>query len=59
MHKIDIYRDLGTSLELKNGLNGGEKVVIHLPVDLRDGSKVKLAPENEQKNSGENKSAAK
>jgi HlyD family secretion protein len=49
MRKIDIYRDLGTSLELKNGLNGGEKVVIDPPADLREGSKVKLAPDNDQK----------
>ena len=29
---------------LKNGLKGGEKLVIGAPVDLADGSKVKLAP---------------
>ena len=34
MHKIDIYRDLGASLELKDGLKGGENVVISPPVDL-------------------------
>jgi HlyD family secretion protein len=56
--KIDIYRDLGTSLELKNGLNGGEKVVIDPPADLQEGSKVKLAPDNDQKKEA-NKSASK
>jgi HlyD family secretion protein len=59
MDKIDIYRDLGASLELKNGLSGGEKVVIDPPVDLRNGSKVRLAPENDQKKDMANNSASK
>jgi HlyD family secretion protein len=58
MNKIDIYRDLGTSLELKNGLSGGEKIVIDPPADLRDGSKVRLAPDNGQKKDDANKSAS-
>ena len=37
-------RDLGTSLELKSGLEGGEKVILGAPVDLADGAKVKVAP---------------
>jgi HlyD family secretion protein len=59
MNKIDIYRDLGTSLELKNGLSGGEKVVVDPPADLRDGSKVKVAPDDEQKKDAANNGAAK
>ena len=59
MHKIDIYRDLGASLELKDGLNGGERVVISPPVDLQEGSKVKVAPDNEASKGARNNSAAK
>jgi HlyD family secretion protein len=43
MQKVDIYRDLGTSVELKAGLQGGEKLVIDAPPDLADGTKVAVA----------------
>ena len=59
MHKIDIYRDLGASLELKDGLSGGERVVISPPALLQEGSKVKVAPEKEPTKAGPNNSAAK
>jgi RND family efflux transporter MFP subunit len=44
MRKIDIYRDLGTTVELKDGLQGGETVLLGPPVDLRNGARVKVAP---------------
>ena len=60
MHKIDIYRDLGASLELKDGLSGGERVAIESPPALlQEGSKVKVAPEKEPTKAGPNNSAAK
>ena len=59
MHKIDIYRDLGASLELKDGLSGGERVVISPPAHLQEGSKVKVAPENQPAKATPNNSAAK
>jgi HlyD family secretion protein len=43
-HKVEIARDMGTSLDLKSGLNGGEKVILGGPVDLTDGEKVTIAP---------------
>ncbi len=46
MLKVDIDRDLGTEVVLKNGLKGDEKVVTSAPVDLTEGAKVKLAPSN-------------
>jgi HlyD family secretion protein len=49
MHRIDIYRDLGTSVELKDGPNGGEKVIVSPPVDLQDGSTVKVALPTDKK----------
>lgn len=42
MHDIAIYRDFGTSVELRSGLNGGETVVKTPPADLEDGAKVKV-----------------
>ncbi len=42
MRTVSIYRDFGTSVELRDGLQGGENVVLSLPVNLVDGSKVKL-----------------
>ena len=47
-HKVDVYRDLGTSVEVKNGLNGGEKLVMNAPVDLADGAKVRIEPDAPQ-----------
>ncbi len=38
---IAIYRDFGKTVELRDGLNGGEQVVINPPPDLPDGAKVK------------------
>jgi len=41
--KVNIYRDFGTSAELRDGLDGGETLVLSPPTELTDGSKVKLA----------------
>ena len=42
--KIAIYRDFGKTVELRDGLNGGEQVVVNPPPDLPDGAKVKEKP---------------
>ena len=44
MQPITIYRDFGDTVELRDGLNGGEQVVINPPVDLKEHSKVKVKP---------------
>lgn len=41
--KVVVYRDFGTTAELREGLEGGENLVLSLPVELHDGSKVKIA----------------
>jgi HlyD family secretion protein len=41
--KVTIYRDFGTSAELRDGLQGGETLVLSPPVDLAEGSKVQVA----------------
>ena len=43
MHPISIYRDYGTSIELRGGLEGGERVAVNSPAGLRDGAEVRIA----------------
>jgi HlyD family secretion protein len=45
MQPIAIYRDFGTSVELSSGLNGGERVALRPPVNLREGQTVRPAAE--------------
>lgn len=54
LRKVSIYRDFGTSAELRDGLKGGEEVVLDLPVQVQDGSKVTVAEprKRQQPNSG-------
>ena len=44
LQPISIYRDFGNTVELRDGLNGGEQVIINPPVDLREHMKVKMKP---------------
>jgi RND family efflux transporter MFP subunit len=41
--KVSVYRDFGTSAELRDGLQGGETLVLSPPADLADGSKVQVS----------------
>jgi RND family efflux transporter MFP subunit len=43
MRDIAIYRDFGTSVELRSGLNGDEKVIVSPPANLEDGNPVRVA----------------
>jgi HlyD family secretion protein len=51
--KVTVYRDFGTSAELRDGLQGGETLVLSPPADLANGSKVQPAkpPAQEQETS--------
>ncbi len=49
MRDVSIYRDFGTSVELRSGLSGGEAVVLDSPVTLQDGGKVKVQEEDNPK----------
>jgi RND family efflux transporter MFP subunit len=42
MQHIAIYRDFGRTVELSEGLSGGEQVVINPPADLVDHAKIKV-----------------
>ena len=44
---IHIRRDLGASIEVDEGLEGHERVVISPPPDIRDGQKIELQPEKD------------
>jgi HlyD family secretion protein len=41
--KVTIYRDFGTTAELRDGLAGGESLVLSPPAELADGSKVQVS----------------
>ena len=43
---VSIYRDFGTSAELRDGLKGDETLVLTPPAQLQNGSKVKLLKDN-------------
>jgi RND family efflux transporter MFP subunit len=42
LQNVAIYRDFGKTVELRDGLNGGEQVIVNPPVDLADHQKVKV-----------------
>jgi HlyD family secretion protein len=43
MRNVSIYRDFGTTLELREGLEGGERVALTPPTDIAEGQLVKVA----------------
>ena len=45
MRPVTIFRQTRSVLELRTGLNGGERVVVGPPASLRDGDRVTLRPE--------------
>ena len=51
LQPVSIYRDFGRTVELRDGLNGGEMVVVNPPVDLAEHAKVKVKqrPQEEAK----------
>ena len=42
LQPISIYRDYGKTVELRDGLNGGEQVVLNPPIDITEHAKVKV-----------------
>jgi hypothetical protein len=45
---VTISRDFGTAAELRDGLAGGESMVLNAPTELTDGSKVQVANSPQQ-----------
>jgi HlyD family secretion protein len=52
MQDVTIARDFGTTVELRDGLNGGERVALSPPVDLADKEKVEVQASPDNKNGG-------
>jgi RND family efflux transporter MFP subunit len=42
MQPVTVYRDSGAAVELSDGLQGGENIVLNPPASLQDGGKVKV-----------------
>jgi HlyD family secretion protein len=42
LQPVTVYRDTGNTIELSDGLRGGENIVLAPPADLQDGGKVKV-----------------
>jgi RND family efflux transporter MFP subunit len=45
IRKVNVKRDLGTSVEVDTGLKAGDQVILNPPVTLVDGSRVQPRPE--------------
>jgi len=45
LRNVSIYRDFGTTLELRDGLQGGERLALTPPADIAEGQQVKVAAE--------------
>jgi HlyD family secretion protein len=43
LHDVTVYRDFGSSVELRSGLNGGERVAVNPPSNLLDGMNVRIS----------------
>jgi HlyD family secretion protein len=44
LQPVTVYRDFGGTIELSDGLNGGETIVLAPPTNLQEGGKVKVTP---------------
>ena len=44
MRKISVARDLGKEVEVRDGVKQGDQVILNPPVDLVEGSKVRVRP---------------
>jgi RND family efflux transporter MFP subunit len=44
LRKVTVARDLGTQVELRDGVNAGDRVILNPSVSLADGAKVQIRP---------------
>lgn len=44
LRRITVFRDLGTEVEVRDGVKPGDRVILNPAVDLRDGDRVNIAP---------------
>ena len=45
LQPVTVYRDTGSTIELSDGLHGGENIVLNPPTSLQEGEKVKVTSE--------------
>ena len=45
LRKIDIARDFGREVEVRDGVHEGDQVILNPPADLVDGATVRIRPE--------------
>ena len=45
LRNVGLKRDLGTQVEVDSGVKAGDQVILNPPVNLADGSKVRVRPE--------------
>jgi HlyD family secretion protein len=45
LQPVTVYRDSGATIELSDGLHGGENIVLNPPTSLQEGGKVKVTSE--------------
>jgi RND family efflux transporter MFP subunit len=44
IHKVDVARDLGTEVEVRDGVKDGDEVVLNPPIELQGGGRVEIRP---------------
>ena len=44
IRKISVARDLGEEVEVRSGVKQGDLVILNPPVELAEGSKVRVSP---------------
>jgi RND family efflux transporter MFP subunit len=47
LHKVDIARDFGREVEVRDGVQAGDQVILNPPAGLADGGKVRIRPEQQ------------
>jgi RND family efflux transporter MFP subunit len=52
IQKVNVTRDLGTAIEVNQGVAVGDQVILDPPVDLQDGAKVKVRPQVKEASAG-------
>jgi RND family efflux transporter MFP subunit len=45
IRQVSVGRDLGTNVEVRDGIKHGEQVILNPPIDLTEGSRVRARPE--------------
>jgi multidrug efflux pump subunit AcrA (membrane-fusion protein) len=45
LHQVEIARDFGREVEVRDGVRAGDQLILNPPADLADGAKVRLRPE--------------